>query len=264
MRDLIRKYLRSKGYDIQKLDKPYKEFKNLSTDNNYDYFETPIGNYYTPKGIKKDVIANKMKAGELFEPEVVDIAKKYIKPNTAVLDIGSNFGQMAIEFAKQLNGTGRVYCFEAQKPVFDILVKNIEANNLKNVIPNYSAVYNKSNETMYFPEPDFAIFSTYGSFGLDPNSKKGNEVKSITIDSMSFDFPISFMKIDIQGADLAALEGAIETIQKHKMPILFEFEQEFQAKFNTSFQQYVDFVKKINYRFEETILDINYLILPNE
>jgi hypothetical protein len=45
------------------------------------------------------------------------------------------------------------------------------------------------------------------------------------------------------------------------MPIIFEFEQRFQAEFRTSFQDYVDFVNSISYRFEKTVSNINYLIV---
>lgn len=72
------------------------------------------------------------------------------------------------------------------------------------------------------------------------------------------------MKVDVQGSDLFAMEGAKETIRKHKMPILFEFEQQFQQDFNTNFNMYVDFVKSINYKFAETIMGINFLIIPND
>ena len=70
------------------------------------------------------------------------------------------------------------------------------------------------------------------------------------------------MKVDIQGSDLAALHGSINTIKKHKMPIIFEYEEQFQQDFNTSFQDYVDFVNSIGYKFIKTVQDINYLIVP--
>lgn len=86
----------------------------------------------------------------------------------------------------------------------------------------------------------------------------------MTIDSLNIQEPVSFMKIDIEGADLFALQGARETIMKNRMPIIFEFSQHMQNVFNTNFGEYVNFVNSINYRFEEIILKINFLILPNE
>ena len=114
---------------------------------------------------------------------------------------------------------------------------------------------------MLFPKQDFKQFSAYGSYGIDPTALEGREVKSLTIDSLDVQDHISFMKVNIQGSDLAALRGAKETIMRHKMPIIFEFEQQFQDSFQTCFHDYVSFVNEISYRFDKVVMDINYLIL---
>jgi hypothetical protein len=99
-------------------------------------------------------------------------------------------------------------------------------------------------------------------FSTSLNATAGRTVKTLTIDRLNINTPISFMKVDIQGSDLFALRGAVETIKRHRMPIIFEFEQQFQAEFRTSFQDYVDFVNSISYRFAKLVMDINYLIVP--
>lgn len=262
MKKIIRKLLNTQGYEIIKIDKSDKIFPDISKEEGLSFFKTPIGNYYVPKNCGGDVVALSMSKGKIFEQEVVDLASRYIRQDSVVLDIGANYGQMSLLFSKLAGEKGQVYSFEAQKFVFEILNKNIIANNCGNIKPIFGAVYDKDNLELLFPEPDFKRFPAYGSYGIDPNALNGNKVTSLTIDSIKFNEPISFMKIDIQGSDLFALRGAINTIKKHKMPILFEFEQQFQDEFKTSFQDYVDFVNNINYRFETTILNINYLIVP--
>lgn len=251
------------GYDFVK-SQAYdhgKEYKSYSTEPNYDYYITPNGNYFLPKNCKSDAIANCIKNGQLFDQAIYDVAKSYAKPNSVILDIGANFGQMAIEFSKMTKNI-TVWAFEAQKMVFDILEKNIESNNRTNVKAFYNAVYNVDNKEFLFPISNLVKFPHYGSYGLDLNSKTGIPVNSITIDSLKIESPISFMKIDIQGSDLAAMQGAVKTIAKYKMPIIFEYEEPFQKDFNTSFQDYVDFVNHIDYKFVKTVLQTNYLIVP--
>lgn len=263
MKGIIRGLINFFGFDIVKYSNfEYgKKFKRKSIDSRFDFYETPIGNYFFPKKCFKDDVANSIKKGKIFDELILNSAKPFIKPGTAILDIGANYGQMSIEFSK-ISKDVTVYAFEAQKMIFDILEKNIEHNGIKNVKSFYNAVYDIDNVEFIFPEPDLIKFPSYGSYGLDLKAKKGIPVKSITIDSLNIDIPISFMKIDIQGSDLAAMRGAVKTIAKNKMPIIFEYEEQFQEDFNTSFQEYIDFVNSIDYKFLKTIQDINYLIVP--
>jgi len=262
MKKLIRRLLNSRGYDLIKTDEFREVYPDISDVSGLSFYRTPIGNYYVPEESANDPVARAMARGRIFEPEVVEAASRYIEPKSIVLDVGANYGQMSMLFSRTVGEGGEVYSFEAQEFVFDVLKRNIEANGCRNIRPVFGAVYDKRDMDLVFPVPDFKRFGAYGSYGIDPRATSGNIVKSLTIDSMQIDKPISFMKIDIQGSDLHALRGAVNTIREHKMPIIFEYEQQFQDEFNTTFQDYVDFVNEINYRFESTILDINYLILP--
>jgi FkbM family methyltransferase len=131
---------------------------------------------------------------------------------------------------------------------------------VSNVTTIGKAVHEVAGKQVYFPDQDFARFSSFGSYGIDPNAKTGRAVQTVTIDSLGIEEPISFMKVDVQGCDLFALRGARETILRNKMPIVFEYEEQFQPEFKTTFQDYVDFVLSIDYRFVKTIDSINFLI----
>ncbi|MEZ5003164.1 MAG: FkbM family methyltransferase [Chitinophagales bacterium] len=267
----IKKLFRKIGIEISRYKKetPPKP-NNLSVSkkeertNDLTFYETKTGNFYLPTNAHRDIIAKAIINNKIFEPEVVELAKKYIKPGTCVLDVGSNFGQMAIIFGKTVGDNGKVYAFDADDFIFSILKKNISANNLDNiVIPNFGAVHNVAGDTLIFPEHDLSRWGTYGAYGIDYNASKGREVPTITIDSLEIKEPISFMKVDVQGGDLMAMEGAIKTIEKNKMPILFEYEYHLEEEFKLCFQDYVDFVSRINYKFHKVISGHNFLIIPN-
>jgi FkbM family methyltransferase len=263
IRNGIRKIARKFGYDIVKTqDYQYgKRFKQKSDDPRFDFYKTPVGSYYLPINSTGDVVANHIKEGKIFDKAIIDIAKDFIRPDTIILDIGANYGQMSIEFS-HLAPSGKIYAFEAQEMVYSILEKNLKINGAGNVTSFFNAVHEVNDVELIFPVPDLVRFTSYGSYGIDINAKSGKKVKSLAIDSLAFSLPISFMKIDIQGSDLSAMKGSVNTIMKHQMPILFEYEEQFQAEFNTSFQDYVDFVDRIGYRFVRTVQDINYLIQP--
>lgn len=247
------------GLEISKYvpEKKSRKTKNLSL------HKTVTGNYYLPTDAHNDGVANTIKSNLVFEKDVIDLASKYIKPGNTVLDLGANFGQMSILFSEMVGKNGKVHSFDADDWVFEIFKKNIEANDKTDIIiPHFGAVHNVAGETLIFPDQDFEEFGSYGSYGIDYNAKQGREVKTITIDSMGFEEPIHFMKVDIQGGDLQALQGAVKTIEKNRMPILFEYEYNFEDKFNMCFQDYVDFVSSINYKFHKVINGHNFLIIP--
>ena len=262
LRKAIRSFLNRRGFEIIKkeyLGAPYPA-KRI---NNELYYETPLGNYYLPLDAEKDGVANFMRRGRVHDPEVLEVAQRFIKPGTAALDVGANFGQMCVLFARMTGDNGKVYGFEAQDKVFYFLKKSIEASGHSNIVLKDGAVYNEDGKILIFPEPDYSKFDPYGSNSINPKmSSGGREVKTYTIDSLNIKEPITFMKVDIQGSDLFALKGAKQTIFKNKMAILFEFEQEFQEQFGTSFQDYVDFAAEINYKFVEIIAEKNFLIVP--
>ena len=163
---------------------------------------------------------------------------------------------MSVLFSRFVGAGGQVHSFEADPFVYELLQKTLAANNCQNVTAHLGAVYDRPNQQLFYPVQDFKRFRAYGSYGIDPNANCGpNGRNSQRSTASTSNTPISFMKVDIQGSDLFALRGAVETIKRHRMPIIFEFEQPFQAEFRTSFQDYVDFVNSISYRFEKVVME---------
>lgn len=255
------------GFEIVRYKKmnviAVEDLKTVRTDK-LKLYKTKTGNYFLPADARQDVIATTILNDQIFDEDVVNCAKEYIVPGSAVLDIGTNFGQMSILFSKMVGNDGSIYSFEADNFIFEILKKNISENNCTNIIPIFGAVHDMPDSILHFPEQDFKRFGTYGSYGIDYVNKTGREVKTVTIDSLKINKKISFMKVDIQGGDLYALKGAKDTIQNHKMPILFEYEYQFQDELMLNFQDYVDFVQEIGYKFQRVIYGHNFLIVPKQ
>jgi len=262
LKKTIKRILRASGYDIIRYKAPVTEEQKSIKTKNLSYYETITGKYYLPTDAKADVVANTIINNGIFDKEVVDLASRYIESGTTVLDVGANFGQMSILFSNMVGDEGKVHSFDADDWVFQIFQKNIAANSKENIIvPHFGAVHNIDNITLIFPEQNFVKFDSYGSYGIDYTATTGRKVKSITIDSLNIQGPISFMKIDIQGGDLQAMQGAVKTIEKNNMAILFEYEYQLEDKYSMKFQDYIDFVDLIGYRFEKVINGHNFLIL---
>jgi FkbM family methyltransferase len=230
-------------------------------------YKTKNGKFYLPVFAYKDMIANTIKNNRIYQSGILDVAKQYVEENTAVLDVGSNFGQLTIEFSK-LKKNVLVYSFEAQEFVFKLLKKNINVNKC-NAKYFYNLVGNES-KTVKIKTTSLDKCDTWGSNNIfiTDDDKKFNYIKAIKIDDLNIKEKISFMKIDVQGKDLEVLKGAKQTILKNKMPILFEYEESFENVYGYKFKDFKNFIDEINYKIQlksgNDLLNTenDYLIIP--
>lgn len=224
-------------------------------------YNTLTGIYYLPVFAWNDIIKKEICAGKIFQPEIIDIAKQFVEKDSIVLDIGANYGQLSVLFSKLKKGV-TVHAFEAQKFIHKLLVKNIDINSA-NVVPYYKLVGNVT-KVVNVKKDELSIHKTWGSNHIQVSESEANtnKIDAIKIDDLNFQKKITFIKIDVQGMDLEVLKGAVNTINQHKMPILFEYERCFESTFNYNFSDFEDFIESINYEIRLKSGD-DYLIVPS-
>ena len=228
-------------------------------------YKTKTGNYYMPFFSYQDIIKKDIINDKIWGEFVYNIAKEHVNENTIVLDAGANFGQLSILFSK-LKKNVEVYSFESSKFVFKILKKNIDINNA-NVKAINCILGHEGNKLYKIKKNDLSEFSSWGSNKVkivdEEQSKiKTEEVQAVKIDDIVFNKQISFFKIDVQGYDLNVLKGSKNTILKHKMPIMFEYEKDFENDFTYSFNDFENFIDEINYKIIKDFDGKNFLIKP--
>ena len=143
-----------------------------------------------------------------------------------IFDIGANIGTYATWVAKCFP-KGSIYCFEPQRLVFQMLCGNIAINNFDNVF-TYNIAIGEADYMMLIDEPDYYQKEDFGIFSLVEDkiqSKSGRSyaVQVMSIDSFvaTFKVPkVDFLKIDVEGMDLAVLKGAQQTLSLFK-PVIF-------------------------------------------
>jgi FkbM family methyltransferase len=165
-----------------------------------------------------------------------DLTVKLLKDisNPVIFDIGSNIGTYATWVANwSMERNGKVYCFEPQRQIFQILCGNMAINNVDNVYA-YSMALGNQNGFIDLPEVDYSIEnSSFGAFSLDgvdrkryTNSTKMQRVQISTLDKFVSDWNIDhidFIKIDAEGLDIDVIQGGINTIQKYKPDLFVEY-----------------------------------------
>ena len=140
-------------------------------------FNTVTGIYFLAKFAYQDVIRREIIKNRIFDKDIFDLSKKFIKPNSIVIDAGANYGQMSILFAK-LYKNFDVYSFEASKYIYDILCKNTK-ENFKNIIP-VNCILSDKNSKKFIEHPKITSVGTYGALNLqilkNSQTKDGYEI----------------------------------------------------------------------------------------
>lgn len=137
--------------------------------------------------------------------------------NRDIIDAGAFTGDTSIPLSEITEKN--VYAFEPFNESYDFLIKNIEDNNIKNIIP-----INKSLGDINGRRTLFLAGENIQGITNDSNIReydKEIQVDEITIDKFVKDnnLNIGLISVDVEGAELDLLNGAIETIKNQK-PIL--------------------------------------------
>lgn len=227
-------------------------------------YKTKTGNYYLPFFAFRDVVRNTIIENQIFDHDVYEISKKFIKENSIVIDAGANYGQLSVLFSK-VKPNVEVYAFEAYKYISQILTKNVSINNSKVKVFN-NILGDESKKNLILSKSNLKEFNNYGSnfINFEKNNNQGNLIDSIKLDDLDIKKAISFMKIDVQGYDLKVLKGAEKTIKKNKMPIIIEYSKEFENRFDYKFNDFLEILKKFNYKIKKRISEANYLIVYDD
>lgn len=150
--------------------------------------------------------------GEYSESEV-QLYTKLIKNGDTVIEVGGNIGSLTVPLSR-LVGSGVVMTFEPERTAFCTLAGNIAINNLRNVFC-YQQAIGKTPGVINVPELDLERTDNFGGLELDKDYTQCPHypIGLNTIDSVNLQ-RCDVIKIDVEGMELAVLEGASNTIDK--------------------------------------------------
>lgn len=155
----------------------------------------------------------------------------YNNNNAIVMDIGANIGIYTI-LLSHIYPKAKIIAIEASPTIFEMLRSNCKLNNLlfpsrSNVLLINKAISDKDDITTEFYEKHsmstmLKEFLTNLSSTILTNKDQLNKklVKAVTIDNLVETIgvnEISLLKIDVEGAEVLALKGAIKTLTHKKI-----------------------------------------------
>lgn len=206
-----------------------------------ELFQNEDGNFII---FSNDAIAQHLKSGKLWEPHFKTVVQHLVKEGDTVLDCGANFGYNSVIMGKQIGPTGKLFAFEPQRIIHQQLCGNMILNNIYNAEVINAALGNENGLTYMNPVPYDLDWVNIGDTSIGEN---GEPVKIQPIDN--FDFTdLNFIKMDVQGYELFALQGSENNIKQLLPDIFVEVEEHQLAKFGVTKDQLFDYIKSFGYR----------------
>ena len=153
-----------------------------------------------------------------YEREVQTLFRRFVQPGTTVLDLGANFGFYSLLAARLVGPNGHVIAFEPMRSTLSILRRHFAINPAlaERVTVIESAVGDADGETTIAFENDLASASIHP---LDQVSHTLT-VPIVRLDTLlqqsAIRAPISFAKIDVEGAEVDVLNGAAQLLDTQR------------------------------------------------
>jgi FkbM family methyltransferase len=165
------------------------------------------------------------------ETELLEIVKPYLNGNEVVVQAGGNCGMQVRKFAEYFNF---VYTFEPDPVNFHCLCNNLSYSN----VIKMQCCLGDSHKLV-------SLSSFEGVTGGFYVNQAAGYIPTLMVDDLNLSH-CNFIQLDVEGYQMHALRGAINTIQRFKPVISIEFD--WVDRYEYTYNDLVNFFNNINYR----------------
>lgn len=189
-----------------------------------------------------------------YEPLLSSVAIKLVDSGDVILDVGANFGWYSTLFNRCASPGGAVVSYEPSPHSYKILVENIKLNEMEASIEARPVCVGNASGVITL-EQGFASESGLAHVVTD-KAESTIEVAVVALDEDLSDKigRIAYIKIDVEGYEYSALEGASQILDAADQPIIqIELNDEALERAGTSRAKTVNFLKSRGYSFWEIV-----------
>jgi FkbM family methyltransferase len=158
------------------------------------------------------------KYGEWSHSEM-NIFQQILKEGNYVVEVGANIGSHTLGISKLVGLSGKIYAYEPQRIIFQTLCANMALNSRTNVYC-FEQAASDTKEIITVPDIDYSQQANFGAVSIEQFST-GAALDVVILDDELKDIArLDLLKIDAEGMEYKALNGAKILISKYK-PILY-------------------------------------------
>lgn len=184
-----------------------------------------------------------------YEPRATAIIKALVSAGDTVIDVGANIGYFSLLAARVTGSSGRVLAFEPNPPVREELLANLRLNGFAHVSVHSEALSASTDDVSFYlgPSQDTGL----ASLRAMPDSRE-LKVHQVRFDDLWKEpRPVTFVKIDVEGAELRVLEGMKDTLRRDRPAIILEVTDEYLKVMGDSAESLYNFLRTIGYHVYE-------------
>lgn len=195
-----------------------------------------------------------IRRGTLSEPEV-SLLPLAVRHGDTAIDIGANYGLYTHHLSKAVGDHGRVYAFEPIPFTNDALRMVARLLKFKNVEILRKGCSDKSARLAFTVPVQASGAITAGLAHLrasaehdgDASDLHRSDCREVVCDVVALDeflpplTDLSFIKCDIEGAELLAFRGCEATISLHRPTVLSEVDRAYLPRFGVELEDLVAF-----------------------
>jgi len=185
---------------------------------------------------------------------------KCCRPGDTAVDVGANIGVISAFLADAVSATGCVYALEPNPSVFSLLTETISMNSYGNVIPLQVAAGSALAVSDFYIE-EWGAFQPCSSLAPKTGTARAQKVIQAPLDFLLAGVSrIDYIKLDVEGAELNVLRGAVDLIEKHRPLIQVEVHGMYMPSFGDSVADLFAFLCAREYSalnlVDDTIVDV--------
>jgi FkbM family methyltransferase len=180
--------------------------------------------------------------------KIIPIIDKYVKPGQVVVDVGAHSGYFTICLSKAVGDSGKVYAYEASPVIYKELCHTVNENKLTNVSAINKAMSEEIGQVSFFLAPNWKS---------EISSLRPGEGEKINIEATKMDVefqnesPVTFVKIDVEGAEMKVLYGMDSVIRRDHPVMVIEITDKWLKELGHSSIQVFEYLHSHGYKIYE-------------
>jgi len=172
--------------------------------------------------------------------------ENYVVPGTMVIDVGAHYGYFTTRLSKLTGANGLVVALEPNQSSQAVLRRRISRRGLNNVKIYSFAAWSSSTKIHFIADGPLGVTSHVAT----ANDGEGLLVEGRSIDEIVRDnqgIRVSFIKVDVEGAELEVLRGSHATLLYHRPTVLCEIGSEYGIVSTRHLEELFEILSGINY-----------------